>query len=161
RSDSGANMSDQARDAAALANSLKAVETIRGLLTDMQLNPKEETLSAGIALRVAFDGPADEGIAQVLTDAERFVFHFVFPGRVEETRRLKVAEYLARANWALIEGNFELNMQTGAVRYKVGIDFTHTELTEPLVRNAILSGMNNIELYAGGLELVREGRLEP
>jgi hypothetical protein len=142
-------------------NSLKAVETIRTLLTEMDLKPVEESLPSGIALRVTLDGPADEGVAQVLTDAERFVFHFAFPGTVDPSRRGAVADYIARANWALIEGNFELNVETGALRYKVGIDFTHTELTEPLVRNAILSGMNNIELYVAGLEAVRDSTLDP
>jgi hypothetical protein len=109
-------MADDASVDRATTNSLKAVGTIKALLTEMDMSPTEQTLPAGIAFHVALEGPADQAIAQVLTDAERFVFHFVFPGYVESARRLKVAEFIARANWALIEGTFEVYLETGPVR---------------------------------------------
>lgn len=145
----------------ARANSARAREAIRALLMEMDLDPSEERLPAGVALHVELDGPADQGIAQILSNAERFVFHFIFPGYVQESRRAKVAEFITRANWGQIEGNFELNFDTGVVRYKTGIDFSSTELTAPLIRNAILAGMENIEIWARGLERVADGSVEP
>ncbi len=139
----------------------QAVETVRTFLAEMGMDATEQSLPDGIAFHLALEGPADQGIAQVLEDAERFVFHFIFPGYVPPDRRAKVAEFVTRANWGLIEGNFELNMDTGALRYKVGIDFTYAGLPEPLVRNAMLSGMNNIELFAEALQSVIDGSAEP
>jgi hypothetical protein len=110
---------------------------------------------------VTFDGPADQGIAQIVEDGERFVFHFVFPGYVPSDRRPAVAEFVLRANWRLIEGNFQMDFESGALRYATGIDFSGVELEESLVRNAILSGMNAIETFAEGLEAVLGGQLSP
>jgi hypothetical protein len=143
------------------SNGLKAVETVRTFLVEMDLNPTEEPFEHGIAFHIELDGPADHGVAQVHTDAERFVFHFLFQGIVPAERRNAVAEFMTRANWGLIEGNYEMNFESGALRFRVGLDFTSTELTGPLVRNAILSGMNNLELSIGWLSQVIDGTLEP
>ena len=151
----GSNENDAAR------NGLRAVDAVRNILTRTELNPTEERRSDRVVFHVSLDGPADQGIAQLLVDAERFVVHFIFTGVVPAKRRSKVAEFITRANWGLIEGNFEMDFDSGALRYRVGIDFSATELTEPLVRNAILSGMNNIEPFADALQAVIDGSEEP
>lgn len=140
---------------------MNAAETVKTFLESMNLQPVEHALAGGIAFLVTFDGPADQGIAQIFTDDERFVFHFIFPGYVDVSRRPQVAEFITRANWGLIEGNFEMSFDDGALRYKVGIDFSSTELTEPLVRNAILSGMYAIERHVEGLIAVASGKETP
>ncbi len=142
-------------------NGLRAVDAVRSILTRTELKPTEEKRNDRVVFHVAFDGPADQGIAQLLIDAERFVIHFIFTGHVPGKQRSKVAEFITRANWGLIEGNFEMDFDSGALRYRVGIDFSATELTEPLVRNAILSGMNNIEPFAEALQSVIDGSKEP
>ena len=122
----GSNENDAAR------NGLRAVDAVRNILTRTELNPTEERRSDRVVFHVSLDGPADQGIAQLLVDAERFVVHFIFTGVVPAKRRSKVAEFITRANWGLIEGNFEMDFDSGALRYRVGIDFSATELTEPL-----------------------------
>jgi len=148
-------------DEKAKQNGLRAANTVRGVLESTELEPREERFARGIAYHVALDGPTDRGVAQILLDAERFVFHFIFTGHVPVGRRMAVAELITRANWGLIEGNFEMSFDTGALKYKVGIDFTGTELTAELVRNAVLSGMNNVEPFSQALQSVIGGRIEP
>jgi hypothetical protein len=70
-------------------------------------------------------------------------------------------EFIARANCGLVEGSFELNFDSGAFSYRAGIDFTYNGLTAPLVRNIILSGMENIEDYAAELLEVVAGTMTP
>jgi hypothetical protein len=67
---------------------------------------------------------------------------------------------MVRANWGIIDGSFELNLETGAYGYRVGLDFTYNGLTAPLVRNMILSGVNSIENYAAELLEVVAGTME-
>ncbi len=148
-------------DAPVNSNGAKATETVRRFLAEMGFSPVERRLIDRTGFLISFDGPANQGVAQVVENGERFIFDFIFPGFVPEERRLRVAEFITRANWRLIEGNFQLDFDTGTVRYKAGIDFTATELTEQLVRNAILSGMNTIEMFAASLAAVIDGQLEP
>lgn len=142
-------------------NSARAVETVRQFLHEMGFSPVERRLVDRTAFLVSFDGPADQGIAQIVDDGERFVFHFVLPGEVPAERRHAVSEFIARANWRLIEGSFQLDFDTGALRYRVGIDFSGTELSEPLIRNAMLTGMEAIETFAVALASVANGQFEP
>lgn len=142
-------------------NGLHAAETVRNFLVEMEMNPVQQQLGDSVLFYVAFDGPADQGIAQIFVTDERFVFYFVFSGYVAAGQRHKVAEFISRANWKLIEGCFLMDFDTGALRYRVGIDFTSTELAEQLVRNALLSGMNAVDLFIGDLVAVIEGGLEP
>lgn len=140
---------------------LEAVELVRDYLTKKGLSPEEQPFEHGVVFRVSFDGPADQGIAQVHVDIERFAFVFMFPGAVAAERRPATAEFIARANWGLLEGCFEMNFDTGAFAYRAGIDFTFNGLTAPLLRNIILSGMENIENYAAELLAVVAGEMEP
>lgn len=139
---------------------LRAVAMVRRFLGEMGLSPRESRYPDRTIFEVAFEGPADQGVAQIVEGAERFVFHFILPGHVPVERRPNVSEFIARANWRLIEGGFQLDFDTGAVRFKVGIDFSGTELSEVLVRNAILSSMDAIETYAESLAEVSAGRME-
>lgn len=142
-------------------NGLQAVATVRRFLTEMEFPFVEQQLANGFAFLVPLDGPAEQGVAQVLSDSERFVFHLIFPGYVAEERRLQVAEFITRINWRLIEGGFQLDFCSGALRYKAGIDFTGTELTTILVRNAILAGIEVIDMVVAALTAVTDGRLDP
>ena len=51
------------------------------------------------------------------------------PIRVAEEQRQIVAELLARINYGLNIGNFELDMTDGEIRYKTSIDVEGGELT--------------------------------
>jgi hypothetical protein len=143
------------------SNGRRACDMVRRFLTGMGFSPMERRLADRTVFEIAFDGPADQGVAQVIEASERFVFHFVFPGYAPAKRRPALGEFIARANWPLIEGRFQLDFDSGALRYAVGIDFTNAELTEPLVRNAILSGMETIEIFAEGLRAVAAGEMDP
>ena len=142
-------------------NGLKAIETVREFLKKMELEASEETIPEGIAFRMALEGPTDECVVQILDEKERFIAHFNFKGTVPPELRMKVAEFITRANYGLIIGNFELNLNTGTLRYKSSVDFSSTELAEPFIRNAMISAMDNIEVFATPLADVLSGDMEP
>ncbi|HEY2962992.1 MAG TPA: hypothetical protein VGJ37_11285 [Pyrinomonadaceae bacterium] len=143
-------------------NGLRAVEVVRAFLDKMEMNPVEKEINDGLAFMIDLeDAPTNQAVVQVHIEAERMVLHFIFDGYVEPERRVTVAEFITRANWGLIEGNFELNFTNGALRYKVGLDFTGNELTELWMRNCMLDGMNTIELFAEALEKVVSSQLKP
>jgi hypothetical protein len=88
---------------------------------------------------------------------ERFAFYSLSPLTVPEPRRAAVADYLTRANWGLVVGNFELDLGDGEVRLKTSIDFEGGELTPPLIRNLILANVRVMDLYLPGLAATVEG----
>lgn len=67
------------------------------------------------------------------TDENRLVvIHAHLPARIPEVNRLKVAELLTRINYDLIVGNFELNLDDGAVLFKTTLDLADGELTQAM-----------------------------
>ena len=143
-------------------NGLRGIQVVRTFLDKMEMNPEEKEIHEGLAFMVNLEeSPTNQAVVQVHSEAERMVLHFIFDGYVEPEKRVTVAEFITRANWGLIEGNFELNFTNGALRYKVGLDFTGNELTELWMRNCFLDGMNTIELFAEPLQKVISGELKP
>ena len=97
-------------------NGLRAVEVVRTFLDTMEMNPEEKEIHEGLAFMINLeDAPTNQAVAQVHIEAERMVLHFIFDGYVEPEKRVSVAEFITRANWGLIEGNFELNFTNGAI----------------------------------------------
>ncbi len=53
--------------------------------------------------------------AQAHADQDRYVFYSVIPVTAPEGRRIAVAELLTRANYGMLIGNFELDLDDGEI----------------------------------------------
>src|SRR5882724_1331779 len=109
------NMSSSER---AQKNGRQAVEMLRGFLTRMKFESKEESYPGVIAFRMTVDGPTPKVIARILLDKERFTAHYFFDHSVPPERRSKVAEFITRVNYGLVGGNLEMSFEDGTLRYK-------------------------------------------
>ncbi|HEY2031776.1 MAG TPA: YbjN domain-containing protein [Myxococcales bacterium] len=141
----------------ATKNGEAAVETLRKFVKDLELDPQEERFPEGVAFRLRMEEPTVKAIARILVPKERFTVHFYFDRAAPLERQAQMAEFITRANYGLIIGNFEMAYGAGTLRYKASVDFTAAELVEPLIRNAMLSSMDNIETFAGPLFSVLDG----
>ena len=73
------------------------------------------------------------------------------PRTADTDHRLAMAEYLTRANWGMRNGNFELNMDDGEIRYK---SYVHVGQEKPdmgAARLATLLPFLMIDRYGDGL----------
>ena len=103
--------------------------------------------------KVGFSG--DNGdmrcYAQVRVDQEQLVFYAIAPMKAPEEKKIAMAEFLTRANYGLIIGNFEMDFNDGEIRYKSSLDFEGTELSELLIINAIYTAVNTMDEYLPGI----------
>jgi len=143
------------------ANGQRALETLREFLESDGWFPQR--LDERPIYRVAFSGKNGElrCYAQVRIELEQFIFYAVAPVKAAEEVRSDVAEYLARANYGLRIGNFELDYQDGEVRYKSSLDFESETLTFNLIRNAIYPAVQTMDRYLKGLLSVMFGGRTP
>lgn len=72
-------------------------------------------------------------------------------------RRAEVALYLSRANYGLRLGNFELDLDDGEVRYKVGIGLGDGTLTSGMVGEMVGASVSTMDRYFSGLMSVGFG----
>lgn len=99
--------------------------------------------------------------AQARDDQQQFVFYSVCPLNVPEVRRPAVAEFITRANYGMVLGNFEMDYNDGEVRYKTSIDVEGVGLSAPLVKQVVYANVLITDRYLPGLMAVMAGSESP
>lgn len=84
---------------------------------------------------------------QVQTSSQQLIFYSLCPLTVPESHRAHLAQVLTRLNFGLIIGNFELNLETGEIRYKTSIDLEGTQPVPTLVKQLVISNVTAMETY--------------
>ncbi|MCC6622512.1 MAG: hypothetical protein IT385_14705 [Deltaproteobacteria bacterium] len=138
-----------------------ALAVVHELLSSTNLLTSEEPIEGGRRFRITLDGPAEEGTIEVHTDLERVALALVFPSPVPQKRRSAMAKLIGYINWGLMEGAFALSLDSGQLCYKAGFGYAGTTLPGPLVRNALLTGMETIELFVDAIVDVANGASQP
>lgn len=135
-------------DESASSNVARAVDQLKGVLDAIGWEPEP---ADGITGFVVDFGPPHVPIANALaaiSPDEQFVFYINFGYASPPDRRDEIGRLIARANWGLTIGNFEMDDEDGQVRFKSSVNFSGVELTAELIRNAILPAMTAVEAYA-------------
>lgn len=101
-------------------------------------------------------GPWTVYIAMLEAD-EQVVVHSAFNPPVPEERRDAIALFLTRANYGILIGNFELDLDDGELRFKTSIDVRGDELTEALLDNLVVANVAMFDRYVPGIEAVVRG----
>jgi hypothetical protein len=104
------------------------------------------------SLRLAFDAKEDKGVV---------VLYGLIDGRVPQQKLVEAAEFITRANYGLLVGNFEMDYGDGEVRFKVSVDVEGAELTPTMIRNMINYCVVTLNRYYPGLMGVLFGNLDP
>lgn len=114
-------------------------------------------------LSMAFSGKNGKWMcyAQAREEQEQFVFYSVCPVNVPPNRIEAAAEFITRANYGMIIGNFELDYADGEIRYKTSIDVEGDSLTAPLVRSMVYANVLLMDRYLPGILSVVYGDVDP
>lgn len=79
-----------------------------------------------------------------------------FTHKANPNVREQVLQFITLANWALVVGNFEMDINSGALRFRSSIAFGNSVLGETLVHCLIASAMDIVERHVAELMLVLE-----
>jgi hypothetical protein len=114
-------------------------------------------------LQMAFEGTHGRWMcfAQAREDAQQIVFYSVSPVIVPVEKRQAMAEFLTRANYGLIIGNFEMDFDDGEMRYKTGIDVEGAEPNTELIRSLAYANVMTMDRYLPGALSVIYGDASP
>lgn len=92
--------------------------------------------------------------AQVKEADAIFIFYSIAPVEIPVKKRRLASEYLTRANFGLVYGNFEMDFESGLVRYKTSIDVEDDRLSYELFRPVVWANIFTMERYLPGLQAV-------
>ncbi|MBQ4264124.1 MAG: YbjN domain-containing protein [Clostridia bacterium] len=123
-------------------------------------------LLAASGIQAAFEERGDHGIftirmklrcrmqsAQmiVLVREDNFSTITTLPLTADVDHRLAVAEYLTRVNWGMRNGNFELNMEDGEIRFKSYVHVGAGQLDASAAKLGVMLPFLMIDRYGDGL----------
>lgn len=110
-------------------------------------------------LRMGFQGKSGNWTcyAQSREEDDQFLFYAICPLAIPESRRSALCEYITRANYGMIIGNFEMDLDDGEVRFKSSLDIQGVELTPDLIRNAAYPACLMLDKYLPGVVAILGG----
>jgi len=136
------------------ARPLHVVESVFRSLHWRSIRSDEESV-----VEVAFaDSLVSLAAAFVFEDEHRFVFLLHLATPAPKDRSAEVLEFIARANHGLVVGNWEMNVDSGEIRFRVGVDYGDQPFSGDLLVSAIRSAMKTTDIYQEAFQRVLEGR---
>lgn len=110
-------------------------------------------LTQQTALKIGFQGKNAEFqcYLQERPDMEQLVVYSIVPVRAKEDVLQQAVEFITRANFGMIIGNFEIDYSDGEIRYKTSIDVEDVEITGPLLSHLIYANILTTDRYIPGL----------
>lgn len=109
-----------------------------------------------LALTLSFKGRNGSWQCFAIVDEEKhwLRFYSILPVHVADSKRPDATEFMTRANYGLMLGNFEMDLADGEVRFKTSIDAEGGELTKPMIDNLLRSNLISMDRYFPGLMAV-------
>ena len=117
--------------------------------------------AAAIVFPITGDHAAYDGLVVTGESIQIVTVYCSIGARIPLGRRGAVAEAIARANFGLPVGGFELDFSDGELRYKVGIDVGGSALTPEMARDMIGLSVYMCDRYHDALMRVAYGAEEP
>lgn len=131
----------------AIADMLREVFSAAGILATFQ-----EKSGVGIfTVRMKLRCRLQSAQMVVLVREDAFSTFTTLPLTADADHRLAMAEYLTRINWDMRNGNFELNMNDGEIRYKMYVHVGQEKPDMSAARLATMLPFLMIDRYGDGI----------
>ena len=83
------------------------------------------------------------------------------PTSVAEAKRIEIAEFIARANYGLRYGNFEMDFSDGEVRYHMALPASAVRADDANIARIVALPPRMLERYSDGFVAVLSGTKKP
>lgn len=117
----------------------------------------------GSVLRTQYHGKnaAWYCVADIRTEDNLLLFYSIYPDQVSEVNRLAITEFIARANYGLTFGNFEIDLDDGEIRFKTSISLEYIDLNIDIVKQMVYTNLRLMDQYVAGILAVISDELSP
>jgi hypothetical protein len=114
-------------------------------------------------LRLAFEGKNGkyDCYAQAIEEQQQFIFYSIGSIKIPKSKRRGIGEFLSRANYGMIIGNFELNFDNGEIRYKTSTNVKNHSLDADTIRPLVYTNVKMIDKYLPGIIAVAKSGMSP
>jgi hypothetical protein len=134
---------------------------VKEYLEEAEYGQYVQFIDSGVAI-VLSEARCTYRVCIVVDDETQHVVCFTnFSSNVPAFRRAAVAEAVARANYGLTIGHFDIDMHAGSLRFKTAVDVEGGELVTPMVHNIVGASLWSCERYHDALMSVAFGDVDP
>jgi hypothetical protein len=111
-------------------------------------------------LQMGYQGENGQFIcyARANENPQQFAFYSIFPMLAPEERKLAIAEFITRANYGMVIGNFEFNFSNGEILYKTSIDVEGDRLTATLIKRLVYTNIAIADQYLPSIQAIIDGK---
>lgn len=137
----------------ASANSDEICETISDYLSEDNWKFNFDEDDKVFTFNLSIDGQLQHLGYMVFVRDDNYSVYAMAPIRADhedEEIMSRIAEFICRANYGLRNGNFELDMSDGEIRYKVFVDCEDIIPSRHMIKNSILMSAAMFERYSPG-----------
>ncbi len=85
-------------------------------------------------------------IADTIKDENRFIFFAIYPTEIPNDKRNVMSELITRLNFGRFLGNFEMNYDSGELRYRVSLYHGTLLPNEDMVREMIFTSIVSMDI---------------
>lgn len=71
--------------------------------------------------------------------------------KIPHSKRLEVCDFMSRVNYELANGNFEMDMDNGEIRYRTYLDLSDAKPSKEQILNIVWNGVLGFDTYYPGL----------
>ncbi len=116
-----------------------------------------------LSLRLACQGSNGQWhcYASAREEQQQFIFYSLCPVIVPKKKRRQLGEFICRANYGAIIGNFELDFNDGEIRYKTSIDVEGDSLSFSLIKQMVYANVTMMDEYLPGIMAVIDCKASP
>lgn len=114
-------------------------------------------------LRLAFQGENGRWncYAKVREETQEFIFYSICPILAPEDKRSELSEFITRANYGMVIGNFEMDFTDGEIRYKTSVGVEGERLSMSQAKRIIYTNIAVMDQYLPGIIDVVENAASP
>jgi hypothetical protein len=94
-------------------------------------------------------------------EGENIAFLSYFPSRAPANQRVASAELLTRINLDLKHGCFELDFESGDIRFRTSLSLTPDEVTPAMLERLVFMNLFTVDHYYGAIMKVLHAGLSP
>ncbi len=115
------------------------------------------------AIRAGYRGEHGTWIVYASVDEENRIltFYSLLGLNIPPGNRAAVGEYLTRVNYILRVGNFEMDLDTGDVRFRTSLEAPESDPSLAMVRRLAYANVQTIDHYFPGVLAVVHSGLSP
>ena len=114
-------------------------------------------------LQMSFEGNHGKWqcFAHAKEEKQQFLFYSICLSKVPTERRQAISEFITRANFGLLMGNFEMDFEDGEIRFKTSIDVEHFSLSPEIVKQYVYTNVLMMDCYLPGILSVIADEVSP